>query len=143
LYGATHTIDVENENLKDRIKEITDGEGVDIVLDVTPAATAPIEDAVSVVRTGGCVVLAGVKGYKPVSNFVSDKVVFKELRILGAFGVTSSGYKKAIDLIELGTVPLEKMHTHNFSVREAELAIKTLGREIPGDESIHSCLIPE
>ena len=143
LYGATHTIDIENENLKDRIKAITDGEGVDTVLDVTPGATAPIEDAISVARTGGCIVLAGVKGYKPVANFVSDKVVFKELRILGAFGVTSSGYKKAIDLIESGTVPLEKMHTHNFSVRDAELAIKTLGREIPGDESIHSCLIPE
>ena len=142
LYGATHTIDVENENLKDRIKQITDGEGVDIVLDVTPGATAPIEDAISVVRTGGCVVLAGVKGYKPVSNFISDKVVFKELRILGAFGVTSSGYRKAIDLIQSGTVPLDKMHTHNFSVRDAELAIKTLGREIPGDESIHSCLLP-
>jgi threonine dehydrogenase-like Zn-dependent dehydrogenase len=142
LYGATHTIDVENENLKDRIKQITDGEGVDIVLDVTPAATSPIEDAISVVRTGGCIVLAGVKGYKPVANFISDKVVFKELKILGAFGVTSSGYRQAIDLIQSGTVPLEKMHTHNFSVREAELAIKTLGREIPGDESIHSCLLP-
>lgn len=145
LYGATHTIDVENENLKARIKEITDGDGdgVDIVLDVTPGATAPIEDAVSVVRTGGTVVLAGVKGYKPVSNFISDKVVFKELKILGAFGVTSSGYRKAIDLIHSGTVPLEKMHTHNFSVRDAETAIRTLAREIPGDESIHSCLIPE
>jgi threonine dehydrogenase-like Zn-dependent dehydrogenase len=143
LYGATHTIDVENEHLKDRIKEVTDGEGVDTVLDVTPGATSPIEDAVSVVRTGGCIVLAGVKGYKPIANFVSDKVVFKELKVLGAFGVTSSGYKKAIDLIESGSVPLEKMHTHNFSVRQAELAIKTLGREIPGDESIHSCLIPD
>ena len=28
-------------------------------------------------------------------------------------------------------------------LREAELAIRTLAREIPDDESIHSCLIPE
>jgi len=143
LFGATHTIDIQNENLKDSIKTITNGEGVDTVLDVTPAATAPVEDAVSVVRTGGCVVLAGVKGYKPVGNFVSDKVVFKEIRILGAFGVTSSGYKKAINVIETGQVPLHNMHTHSFAVTEAELAIKTLGREIDGEESIHSCLIPE
>ena len=142
FYGATHVIDVQNENLKERIKDITGGEGVDTVLDVTPGATGPIEDAVSVARAGGCIVLAGVKGYKPVSNFVSDKVVFKELRILGAFGVTSSGYRKAIDLIESRSVPLEKMHTHNFPIRDAELAIRTLGREIPGDESIHSCLVP-
>lgn len=78
-----------------------------------------------------------------MAKFVSDKVVFKELRILGAFGVTSSGYRKAIDLIHSGTVPLEKMHTHDFAVADAELAIRTLGREIPGDESIHSCLMPD
>jgi len=70
-------------------------------------------------------------------------VVFKELRILGAFGVTSSGYKKAIDVIQAGKVPLHKMHTHEFPVEQAELAIRTLAREIPNDESIHSCLIPE
>jgi hypothetical protein len=35
------------------------------------------------------------------------------------------------------------MHTHNFKLEEAELAIKTLARQVPGDESIHSCLIPE
>ena len=62
---------------------------------------------------------------------------------MGAFGVTSSGYRKAIELIESGQVPLEKMHTHNFKVSEAETAIRTLAREIPGEESIHSCLIPE
>lgn len=142
-YGATHTIDVENENLKQRVRAITDGEGVDVVVDVTPGATAPIENALSVARIGGTLVLAGVKGYKPVSGFISDKVVFKELRVLGAFGVTSSGYRKAIDLIESGTVPLDKMHTHNFSIEEAETAIRTLAREVPGDESIHSCLIPD
>jgi threonine dehydrogenase-like Zn-dependent dehydrogenase len=142
-FGASHTIDVQNENLKTRVKEITGGEGVDIVLDVTPGATKPVEDAISVVRIGGTVVLAGVKGYKRVADFISDKVVFKELRILGAFGVTSSGYAKAIDVIHRGEVPLHKMHTHQFPVEQAELAIRTLAREIPGDESIHSCLIPE
>jgi hypothetical protein len=35
------------------------------------------------------------------------------------------------------------MHTHDFALDEAELAIRTLAREIPGEESIHSCLLPE
>jgi hypothetical protein len=34
------------------------------------------------------------------------------------------------------------MHTHDFELKDAELAIKTLAREVQGDESIHSCLIP-
>ena len=141
-FGADHTIDVENENAKARVKEITQGRGADVVVDVSAYATQPVVDAISMVRPGGRVVLAGVKGFKPVEGFISDLVVMKEINIMGAFGVTSSGYKNAIRLIESGTVPIEQMHTHNFDLADAELAIQTLAREVPDDESIHSCLIP-
>ena len=56
--------------------------------------------------------------------------------------MTSTGYRSAIRLIESGKYPLEAMHTHDFGLRDAELAIKTLARQIEGEESIHSCLIP-
>ena len=57
--------------------------------------------------------------------------------------MTSTGYRAAIRLIESGRVPLARMHTHNFALEEAELAIRTLAREIPGQQSIHSCLLPD
>jgi hypothetical protein len=34
------------------------------------------------------------------------------------------------------------MHTHEFALTDAERAIRTLAGEIPGERSIHSCLIP-
>jgi threonine dehydrogenase-like Zn-dependent dehydrogenase len=83
-----------------------------------------------------------VKGFKAVPDFVSDLVVAKEITILGAFGVTSRAYAAAIRLIESGRMPLEKMHTHDFRLDEAELAIRTLAGEAPGEASIHSCLLP-
>ena len=92
---------------------------------------------------GGTIVLAGVKGFKPVNEFISDYVVTKEVQVMGAMGVTSRGYKAAINLIESGRVDLMQMHTHDFVLKDAELAIRTLAREIPDDASIHSCLIPE
>ena len=94
------------------------------------------------VRPGGTIVLAGVKGFKPVNNFISDMIVMKEITIRGAIGVTSSGYKSAIRLLETGKVPFARMHNHDFALKDAERAIKTLARLIPGEESIHSCLIP-
>ena len=142
-FGADHTIDVDNENAVERVREITGGKGADVVVDVSAYATQPVVDALSMVRAGGRVVLAGVKGFKPVEGLVSDLIVMKEIRIMGAIGVTSSGYRSAIRLIESGRVPIEKMHTHNFDLEDAELAIRTLAREIPDDESIHSCLIPD
>ncbi|MEE9279310.1 MAG: zinc-binding dehydrogenase [Myxococcota bacterium] len=142
-FGADHTIDVENENTRQRVREITDGRGADVVVDVSAYATEPVAEALDYVRPGGTIVLAGVKGQKPVANFISDKIVLKEISVCGVIGVTSTGYAKAIRLLESRRVPIEKMHTHDFALRDAELAIRTLAREIPGEESIHSCLIPE
>ncbi|TDJ15040.1 MAG: alcohol dehydrogenase [Deltaproteobacteria bacterium] len=141
-FGADATIDVQNQDAKQRVRELTDGEGVDVVVEVSSYATEPVAQSLDFVKPGGTIVLAGVKGFKPVPDFISDKIVLKEISIRGAIGVTSTGYKSAIDLIESGRSPIEKMHTHNFGLRDAELAIRTLAREIPGDESIHSCLLP-
>jgi threonine dehydrogenase-like Zn-dependent dehydrogenase len=142
FYGAKTTIDVDNENVVHRVKELTAGRGADVVVDVSSYATKPVADALQLVKAGGQIVLAGVKGFKAVENFVSDLIVLKEVTIKGAIGVTSTGYKQAIDLIEEGTVDFAAMHTHDFDLEQAELAIKTLAREVEGDESIHSCLIP-
>lgn len=141
FYGADHTINVEEENSVKRVKQITDG-GADVVIDVSAYATQPVRDALDMVRPGGTIVLAGVKGMKAVDNFVSDLIVLKEINIRGAIGVTSTGYKNAINLIESGRVDFQKMHTHEFDLADADLAIRTLGREVEGEGSIHSCLIP-
>jgi threonine dehydrogenase-like Zn-dependent dehydrogenase len=134
---------VDNESAKERIRELTAGRGADIVVDVSSYATAPVAESLDYVKPGGTVVLAGVKGFKPVPDFISDKIVMKEIQIRGAIGVTSTGYESAIRLIESRKYPIERMHTHEFPLREAELAIRTLAREIPNEESIHSCLLPE
>jgi threonine dehydrogenase-like Zn-dependent dehydrogenase len=141
-FGADATIDVENENVKQRVRELTDGRGADVVVDVSSYATQPVAEALDYVRPGGCVVLAGVKGFKEIPGFISDKIVMKEIRIQGAIGVTSSGYRSAIRVLESRKYPVERMHTHQFDLRDAELAIRTLAREIEGEESIHSCLVP-
>jgi threonine dehydrogenase-like Zn-dependent dehydrogenase len=142
-FGADATIDVQNEDAKKRVQELTDGRGADVVLDVSSYAVEPVAQAVDYVKMGGTIVLAGVKGFKEIPGFISDKVVMKEITIQGAIGVTRSGYANAIALLEARKYPIEKMHTHNFALEEAETAIRTLAREIPNEESIHSCLIPE
>ncbi|MBM4203306.1 MAG: zinc-binding dehydrogenase [Gammaproteobacteria bacterium] len=142
LFGADHCIDVDNQNAVERVKALTNGRGADLVVDVSAYATQPVVDALRMVRPGGRIVLAGVKGFKPVDGFVSDLVVMKEIRIMGAIGVTSTGYRQAIRLIERDRERLRPMHTHDFKLEDAELAIRTLARQVDGDASIHSCLIP-
>jgi threonine dehydrogenase-like Zn-dependent dehydrogenase len=141
--GADHVIDVDNEDARRRVKELTGGRGADVVVEVTANATQPIAEALHYVATGGRIVLAGVKGFKTVPDFVSDLVVVKEVTIRGAFGVTAPAYEAAIALIESGRIDLDVMHTHDFPLEDAERAIQTLAGEVPGESSIHSCLVPQ
>jgi threonine dehydrogenase-like Zn-dependent dehydrogenase len=141
--GADHVIDVEAGDARTHVRELTGGHGADVVVEVSANAPEPVADALYYVANGGRIVLAGVKGFKHVPEFVSDLVVVKEITIYGAFGVTSHAYNAAIRLIESGRVPLERLHTHDFPLEDAELAIRTLAGETEGEASIHSCLVPQ
>ena len=136
--GADHTIDVEQEDARARIETLTRGHGADVVIEVSANAPEPVAEAIRYVAPGGTVVLAGVKGFKPVPDFISDLIVVKEVTLKGAFGVTHRSYEQAIRLIESGSVPLAALHTHEFPLAQAADAIETLAR----GESIHSCLLP-
>jgi threonine dehydrogenase-like Zn-dependent dehydrogenase len=140
--GADHTINVEEEDVRTRVKELTGGRGADVVVEVSSNAAEPVAEALHHVAAGGRIVLAGLKGSKGVPDFVSDLIVTKEITIKGAFGVTSPAYAAAIRLIESGRVPLARLHTHDFALEDAERAIQILAGEVPGEASIHSCLIP-
>jgi NADPH:quinone reductase-like Zn-dependent oxidoreductase len=56
--GADTTINYKTENVVERVREMTGGQGVDVVVDSTGAATWPLD--LACVRKGGRVVLCGV-----------------------------------------------------------------------------------
>jgi threonine dehydrogenase-like Zn-dependent dehydrogenase len=142
--GADHTIVVdgdEAENTVERVEEITGGELADLVLELTPLAAGPVSDALLAVRRGGRVVLAGLKGNREIP-VRTDLIINRALTVRGAFGVDAKGMADAIALIESRRFPLEKMHTHTFGLDDAELAIQTLGGEVPGEHAIHVSVHP-
>ncbi|RMF22463.1 MAG: alcohol dehydrogenase [Deltaproteobacteria bacterium] len=141
-YGATHTVDVQRDDLAQIVREATGGAGADVVIEASSYATAPVAESLRLVARGGTVVWAGVKGLKPVPEFVSDRAVLGEVTIRGTLGVTSSAFQSAIGLIEAGRVDLAPLATHRFALAEAETAIRTLKGEIEGEHAICCCLTP-
>jgi threonine dehydrogenase-like Zn-dependent dehydrogenase len=139
--GADHTIDVEQEDTAARVTEITGGRLADVALDLTPLATQPLKDAIESVRHGGRIVIAGLKGRRPVEIF-SDRIVNKGLTIVGAYGVGSAAYRQAIRIIESGRFPLERLHTHSFELADTARAIETLAGEVDGEQAVHVSVGP-
>lgn len=142
--GADHTITVDGDGAQDvvaAVQEITDGRGVDVSLEVTPMAAAPITDALLSTRHGGRVVLAGLKGGREIP-LQTDLIINRALTIKGAFGVDAIANEKAIALLESGRFPLEKLHTHTFGLDEVALAIETLAGETDDLSAIHVSVHP-
>jgi threonine dehydrogenase-like Zn-dependent dehydrogenase len=141
-FGADFTINVEEEDTVARVKEITGGEGVDVVLDLTPAAHQPVRDALEAVRQGGRVVLAGLKGPNNIEVQTPDLLIYKDITVRGAFSTDARAYDDAIRLLESGKLPLERMQTRRFGLNDVEHAIKLLAGEVPGEEAIHVAIMP-
>ncbi|HUO05045.1 MAG TPA: zinc-binding dehydrogenase [Candidatus Binataceae bacterium] len=139
-FGATHAVNADEVDPVVAVRDITGGRGADIAVDVAAFSADTVVQGIDMVRRGGTVVLAGTKGPNMIKELMSDKIVFKEIRILGAMGVDYNSYAPAVRIIESGRYPLEKMHTHTMPLEKAEHAIQILAGKIPGEEAIHIAL---
>lgn len=137
--GATATIDVDATDPVEEVKALTHGALVDVVVDMSAGGTDPVVQAMDMVRPGGTVVLAGIKGsHRPVNGLLSDKIVLKEIRVLGARSSGQSATAKAIKIIGKHAAELACLCTHAYDLRDANKALLVLGREIvDGGDAIH------
>ena len=141
-FGADLTIDVERESAVERIEHLTGGRGVDVVVDTSANSTAPIGESLKMVRSGGTIVLAGLKN-KPVPEFEVDQTILKGVTIRGTLGVDSASYRHAVELLAADAFPLTAMQTHRFDFRDAVTAVDTLAGETEDRSAINVVLTME
>ncbi|TMC49190.1 MAG: zinc-binding dehydrogenase [Chloroflexi bacterium] len=140
--GAHHTVDADATDPVAAVRELCHGSGADVVIDATAEAVKAVTQAIDMCATGGTVVLAGLKGSAPIPGLVSDTIVLKGLRILGAGGHDHASVDAALRLLASGRFPLERMATHAYPLAEAEHALRVVAREVKGEKPIHVSLIP-
>lgn len=142
-FGADLTIAVDEQDTVAAVAEFTGGAGADVAVDVTAVATRPIVDAVEIVKPGGTIVLAGVKGSgATVEGLVPDKIVSKELTVKGLWSQDIRAFEPALRLIESRRYPLERLHTHTFGLEDVATAVETLAGRAPGERAVHVMITP-
>jgi threonine dehydrogenase-like Zn-dependent dehydrogenase len=73
---------------------------------------------------------------------VTDKIVAKELQVLGVFSSTSSSLEIALEILQAYQDRLGRLCSHSFTLDNADLAVRTLGREVnDGKEVLHISLV--
>jgi threonine dehydrogenase-like Zn-dependent dehydrogenase len=138
--GADHTIEGDRESLVERVRDITGGAGVDVVIDLTPGATEVIDQAIEALAKRGTLILAGSK-HGQTAPLRNDLVVRKEATIRGVRGRDFASVEQALRLIESGRYPFERLCTHSFGLADVDRALRLVGeRWDPG--AIHVSVVP-
>ncbi len=139
--GADATVDAEAEDVVARVREVTGG-GAEVVVDTTPYAPQSLTHAIAIAVRKARIVVAGLKGLRPAREVQVDDVIYKELTIRGVLSMPVEETFRAVDIIESGRYPFEKMHTHSLPLEQAEEAIHMLAGEVPGVNPIHLAIAP-
>ena len=141
-FGADVTIDVEREDLIDELHKLTNGLGVDVVVDMSAGATKPVSDAIDIVRPGGHIVYYGIKA-KTVPEFPIDRAIFKGVTMQAATGLSRDSFRRATELIIAGRFPIDKLRTHVFGMAHVERAMDVLAGNDPNERALNVVLTPD
>ncbi len=124
--GATHTINTTHETLHDRLQEITDGHGPDVMIEAI-GMPATFRAAVEEVAFTGRVVYIGY-AKEPVA-YETRLFVQKELDILGSRNALPEDFHAVIQMLEHGRFPVEETVTLEVPLAEAADSLAAWSRE--------------
>src|SRR6201994_239100 len=139
--GADAAIDVQQEDPLEKIKDLTAGKGVDVVLDCTSGAgTAPVLLGIDALkRREGTLLIQGELAAFP--DFPVKEVTEKPITIQSARGHSFRACELAVKQLASGRFPLQELATHRFGLSDVDRAIRAVGGEVGGDV-VHVSLLP-
>ncbi|MEK7217321.1 MAG: alcohol dehydrogenase catalytic domain-containing protein, partial [Chloroflexota bacterium] len=136
--GAHHTIDVQQEDFRAKVMDLTGGRGANVVVNVTGGGTTTVADAIAVAATRRCTIVLAAPGSETISvgNWGRKRIALKT-----ANGHSFDAVEQAIRFIASGKDDLLELCTHSYGLDEVGEAIRTVaGDGVPG--GIHVSVLP-
>ncbi len=123
--GADYVFNPKTTDIIEEIKELTHGEGVDVVLEMSGNEEA-LRQGLNVIKPAGWVGLLGL--YKhDIKIDMNELVIFKGLTLYGIVGRKMyDTWYIATSLIESGKVNLSYVITHKMKLEEIEKAMEII-----------------
>lgn len=131
--GAHETVDARTGEGPAAVRELTGGEGVDIVFDAVGSPRS-FEQAFMSVRDGGRMVAVGLANVTATASIGITHLVRRGITIAGSYGArTRTDLPAVVGLVADGTVRLDQVITRRVSLDEAAETYAALDRgEIVG-----------
>lgn len=121
--GADTGVNVREAGWMDRVREVFEGHGPDIVIEATGRPDA-VQQAVELVRKGGTVLIFGIT-HSPVEQFAARELYNKDISVIGNKGGYFE-YGNAVRYIESGRLQIRPLITKVFSLDETPEAFREM-----------------
>jgi succinate semialdehyde reductase (NADPH) len=131
--GATDVVNGTAEDAVKRVRELTDGRGVDVAFEAL-GRPETFAQAFEIIRDGGRMVAVGIAAGKTAASVEITRLVRRGLRIIGSFGArTRTDMPEVLRLAARGAFRPEHLVTRRFALRDADAAYQALAKsEIVG-----------
>jgi len=123
--GATDTVLSDREDVAGRIREITDGVGLDVVITAVPVSAVISQGLDLLAPFGRLCLFAGLPKDKPEATLNANAVHYKNLRVTGTTGGSNKDYRKALGLIQSRRTDVRQIISHRFNFQEMGRAYDT------------------
>ena len=116
LKAADYTIKFDRTTTVEQVMSLTNGFGCDRVFTACPVSETH-SLAIELVSVMGVVNLfGGLPASEKSVPLPSNEIHYKEAKITGSHGSTPKQHKKALKLIESGSIKVSQLITHEFSL---------------------------
>ena len=124
--GADHAYNVAEADVSAEIMAHTEGNGVDVLLEMSGAAGA-IDQGFALLAYGGEAVLMGLTS-DPIPFDLNNHVIFKGATVYGSVGRKLWGtWYEMRRLLASGKVDLSPVITHHFALEDFDDALRVMG----------------
>jgi L-iditol 2-dehydrogenase len=120
--AATHTVNPDRDDPPAAIRDITDGRGGDMIFTACPAVETHAQAVAAAAKQGVVNFFGGLPVSSPKISLHSNEIHYRELRLTGSHGSTPQQHKAALELIESGKIPVERLIAHSFPLEHIEKA---------------------
>ncbi len=127
--GAEWTINVQQENLADRVAQLTNGKGVDVVMECSGSA-AGMNSALKVLKKRGYYTQIGMG--KPNIEFYVEALNYKEPHMTGSLGSRKANWEQALNLLERKKVLVDDIANVRMPMEKWEEAFDRFRRKDGG-----------
>ena len=122
--GIDIAVDIQNEDIKQTVNDLTNGYGADIVFECTGAPPS-VNFGLDLLTKKGQYVQVGIF---PTAEILTDfeKIIQKELTITGCRSQKPSDWEPSLQLMNKGLVNAKALISHQFNITEWDKAYATI-----------------